>query len=904
MSDSPVTFAGLLRELRWGAQLTQEQLAEAAGVSLRTVSDLERGAATTPQRETVRLLADALHLIGAVRVRFETVARGRPVATGAAATRTLPRDVTSFTGRRGEFLRLAETAARTGGVVGIHAIGGMAGVGKTTFAVHAAHQLADQFPGGQIFLPLHGHTPGQRPVDPCDALASLLQTIGVPAAAVPAGVEARSALWRDRMAGRRMVLVLDDAVASGQVLPLLPGSSDSLVLVTSRRHLTALDASVISLDVLSPDDAVEMLVRLAGRADLGASDPGARQLVSLCGHLPLAIGMMGRQLHHHRAWSAAGQAAELAAARDRLALMTTENLSVAAAFDLSYDNLAADHQVLFRRLGLHPGDQFDRYAVAALTGSDPTTARRGLEALYEQYLLIEPAPGRYRMHDLISEHARAMAAREDSTEDRNLATGRLLDYYQDTATRANAFLARQIRPTPASTAPDTIPAISDPGQALAWTRAERDNLLTCLDHATRTSQHTQVIALTTALSGMFENDGPWADAIPLHTTAVTAARHLADRAAEARALTDRGTAWNLVSDYLPAIADLREALDIFRTLDDRLGQANTLGALGAVAESQGTHLVAIHDLEEALDIYHDTGNLRGQAATLHRLGTVRRRISDYPDAIRNLDDALGIYRETDDRPGEAEALSDLATVRRLMGDFHAAVRDFQESLHIQREIGNRRGTGIALTELGGVWQQIGDYPATVRNMEEALEIFRELGSPAGEANVLAGLGEVRLHTGDHPAAARDLEDALGIFRRIGARLGEANALLYLSILRLTTGDYPAAVRDVEEALAHYREMDDRGGEVVALNTRGTLYRVGGALDQAENHHRQALELSRAIASQWDEAHALAGLGRCALASGDAARAGSMLREALEIFRRIGAVETTEVAAELEALTIP
>ncbi len=390
-------FGGLLRELRTGARLTQEELAEAAGLSPRSVSDLERGVNRTAHKETARLLADALGLTGPARARFEAAARGRmPGGPGtggvAAATRTLPRDIASFTGRQQELEQLAEAAAGTGGVVGICAVGGMAGVGKTAFAVHAAHHLADRFPGGQIFLPLHGHTPGQAPVDPAEALASLLLTAGVPAAQIPPGLEARMALWRDRLAERQLLLVLDDAASSEQVRPLLPGTGGSLVLVTSRRHLTALeDATAISLDILPPDEAAALLVRLAARPGLGPADPPVAKITRLCGWLPLAIGMVARQLHHHPAWTAAGRAAELAAARDRLELMTTENLSVAAAFNLSYADLTGEQQRLFRRLGLHPGPDIDGYAAAALDGTDLAAARRGLEALYDQYLLAEPA---------------------------------------------------------------------------------------------------------------------------------------------------------------------------------------------------------------------------------------------------------------------------------------------------------------------------------------------------------------------------------------------------------------------------------------------------------------------------------------------------------------------------------
>src|SRR5215472_8946257 len=328
VAESPTTFASLLRKLRTEALLTQEELADAAGLSPRSISDLERGVNRTAHKETARLLADALGLTDSGRAEFEAVARGRmpgrpgtgratSTATGgvAAATRTLPRDIASFTGRQQELAQLAEAAAALDGVVNIHAIGGMAGVGKTAFAVHAAHRLAERFPAGQIFLPLHGHTPGQQPVDPADALASLLLTTGVAPAQIPPGLEARTALWRDRLAGQQLLLILDDAVGSEQVLPLLPGTGASLVLVTSRRHLSALDdTTAISLDTLPAEEAAGLLIRLAGRTGLSEGEPGVREITRLCGYLPLAIGMVARQLRHHPAWSAAGRAAELAAA--------------------------------------------------------------------------------------------------------------------------------------------------------------------------------------------------------------------------------------------------------------------------------------------------------------------------------------------------------------------------------------------------------------------------------------------------------------------------------------------------------------------------------------------------------------------------------------------------------------
>ncbi len=874
MAEPPVTFAALLRKLRTEARLTQEELAEAAALSPRSVSDLERGIAATPRRETIRLLADALGLTGPARAEFEAVARGRPVPIGtgtggaARATRTLPRDIASFTGRQQELKQLVDAAAGAGGVVGIHAIGGMAGVGKTAFAVHAAHRLADRFPGGQVFLPLHGHTPGQQPVDPADALASLLLTLGVSPGQIPPGLEARMALWRDRLAERQLLLVLDDAASSEQVLPLLPGSGGSLVLVTSRRHLSALDdATAVSLDTLPPGEAAGLLVRLAGRAGLSPDDPAVAEITRLCGFLPLAIGMVARQLHHHPAWTLTGRAAELAAARDRLELMATENLSVAAAFDLSYADLTPGQQRLFRRLGLHLGADIDGYAAAGLDDTDLGAARRGLEALYDQYLLTEPTQGRYRLHDLIREHARALAERDDPDSDRGQATTRLLDYYQYTAALADAVITHQTRPSPAladGPIPVAVPILADREQALAWLRAERASLVACLDLAAGTGQHARVIALTAALAGLLRLDGPWADAITRHTAARQAAQYLGDRLSQANSLKDLADLQLLTGDYLAAAQALEQALGLYRDLGDQLGEANALLFLGSMRRLTGDYPGAAQALHQALDLYRDLGDRRGQANALNELGKVQRLASEYPAAAQVLEQALCLYQDLGNRLGQANALIGLGDVRRLTRD----------------------------------------YPAAVQVLEQALAIHRDLGDRLGQANALFFLGEVRRRMGDFPGAAEVLEHALAIFRDLGDRRGQANALSYLADVRRLTGDYPAAAQAFERALDVHRALGDRGGEATTLNGRGALHHVTGDLAQAEGCHQRALDLARAIASPWDEAHALAGLGRCALTAGHVTQAEALLRQALEIFQRIGAAEAPDLVTELDALTGP
>ena len=427
----------------------------------------------------------------------------------------------------------------------------MAGIGKTALAVHAAHQIAERFPDGQIFLPLHGHAPGQQPVDPADALASLLQAAGIPAQQIPAGLEPRARLWRHHVAGKRLLLVLDDAAGHDQVRQLLPGTAGTLVLITTRRHLTALeDSKVISLDPLPPDDAAALLVRLAGRPGLAPGEDAVRRITELCGYLPLAVGMLARQLHHHPAWTAADLAADLAAARDRLALMRAENLSVAAAFDLSYQELTPGGQRLFRRLGLHPGTDIDAYAAAALDSSDLATTRRNLADLYDHYLLTEPAHGRYRMHDLIAEHARGLAA-DDPDADRDAALDRLLDYYLHTASTASRLIPWRTSiagPSSPGPPPAWAPELRTEEQAITWLRTELPNLHACIDYAASHARLAHAIGITIAISDFMHAQGHWSEALGLGQTALAAARTADDRHGQAWALNRLGMAQELTGE--------------------------------------------------------------------------------------------------------------------------------------------------------------------------------------------------------------------------------------------------------------------------------------------------------------------------------------------------------------------
>ena len=868
-----LSFAGLLRRLRDDAGLTQEELAEAASLSPRSVSDLERGVNLTARHDTARLLAGALGLTGPQRSLFEAAARGRcpageVLAAGngaAAATRTLPRDIASFTGRAAELAQLAGAvtgAAAAGvGVVGIHAIGGMAGVGKTAFAVHAAHRLAGSFPDGQFFLPLHAHTPGQRPVDPADGLASLLLTAGVGAQQIPPGLAARAGRWRDYLAGKKVLLLLDDAASHEQVTPLLPGTAGSVVLVTSRRHLTALaDAAAISLDTLAPAEAAALLARLAGRPGLRSGDGPAAEITRLCGYLPLAIGMLARQLHHHPAWTAAGLAAELAAAAGRLELMRAENLSVAAAFDLSYQDLTPGQQRLFRRLGVHPGPDIDAYAAAALDGTDLTTARRQLDGLYDQYLLTEPARGRYRLHDLLGEHARALAADGDPA-DADAAAGRLLDYYLHTAAAAGQHIATRHTPVgraPPGEPPAVAPRLSTAGQASAWLDAERANLHAAAGYAAASGRPGPAIAIPAAISGFLFAQGHWDQAVGLHEAALATARQAGDRA----------------------------------------GQAGTLNELGLLQRATGAHPAAAASHQQALELYRGLGDRLGQASALDNLGRVQRETGEYTAAAASHQHALALYRDLDHRAGQALATTNLGTVQARTGDYPAAAASHQQALGIFRDIGHRLGQALATGNLGNVQSRTGDYPAAAASLTQALGMYRDLGDRLGQASAMHNLGDVQQLTGDYPAAAATQRRALGMFRDLGDRRGQACAICSLGALQSLTGDYPAAAASLTQALGIYGELGDRAGQAEVLNNLGEVLSRSADSQQARDHHAQALAIAREIAAPLEEARALEGLGHCLLRDGNPGGAAAHWQQALTIYQRIGAPDTRRVQETL------
>jgi tetratricopeptide (TPR) repeat protein len=787
---------------------------------------------------------------GGVHIHQAAPVPAAPLQPMAVSILTMPRDVAAFTGREVELHAvvddvIASLDAEGGPELIIYAIDGMPGVGKSAFAVHTAHRLADRFPDWQ--LSLHGHTPGQRPLDPAEALASLLLATGVHASSIPDGLNARSALWRQRMDGKTVLLVLDNAMGHEQVLPLLPASPGCVVLITSRRRLEAIeDVRSVSLETLAPEEAATLFVRVSRTRE--DDSPALAELVESCGYLPLAIRLVAGRLRHHRSWTLRHLSGKIAATKDRLAELRAENLSVAAAFDLSYQDLAPEQQRLFRHLGLHPGSDVDAYAAAALDGVEPETAELGLDALFTDHLVDEPLPGRFRCHDLVLEYARALAA-QDVAEDNGRALDRLADYYVRCAeTAAPLIPGYHTTGTARSAIADGVrrlPELSSAEAAKSWLDAEHANACACVGRFAST-RPAHAVWLAHALHPFLEFRGLWGQALAVQGLALAAARDTGDLAGEAVTLTDLGRMQRLTDDYPAALESLTAAHSLCLRLGDELGQANALKHLGSVQYAGGDYPATAETFTRAHELYVRLGDQLGQATILKNLGELRFLTGDYAEAGRNLARA--------------------------------------HSLNL--ELGNVLGQANALNGLGRVQYLTKDYSGATETLTRAHGLYAGLGSVIGQANALIGLGRVRFLTGDLAAADGHFTQAQAFYTELGHRHGQAAGLKNLGRVRHARDDHSAALAALTESYAIHVELGDRNGQAELLNDLGELARSRARPDAAAVHYGQALELAGETGSLPQQAIALEGLGHCLDAAGDLAGSATRFAQASEIRRRL------------------
>jgi tetratricopeptide (TPR) repeat protein len=657
----------------------------------------------------------------------------------------LPDDVATFTGR------LSETAAldRLGGDgPAVCVLAGMAGVGKTQLAVHAGHLLvAEGRFDTTLFVNLRGFHPDpeQPPAEPTAVLDGFLRLLGLSGHEIPHGVRARAALFRERLADRRALVVLDNAAAGEQVRPLLSGGARTLTLITSRRRLDGLDPKV-HLDVgpFTGDEAEQLLVRSVPGMAVGA-DRSAYQRVALrCGHLPLALSVAAGQMAARDGWTVTDHADRL----DERHRHRRLDSGVELALHLSYQDLPGRRQTLLRRMAAHPGPDLDDHAAAALLDTDPDTAAAHLRHLTGEYLVQQPVPGRYVLHDLISAYAADRAREEDRPTDRRSALTRLFDHYVYGAAAAMDALypaERHRRPT-LPPRPSTGRRLDDPKDALAWLDAERATLVAVCLHAARDGWPEHAVWLAGTLYSYLDNGGHPADAFAVHTEAQHAARLLGDGVAEATALTNLGVVCWQLGRHPEAIGHLSRALALFRELGDGRGEARTLGNLGVVHSTGGQREISAVYQQQALDRFVQLGDRVGEANTLTNLGSVHVRLGRPAPAVEYNDQALAIFRELRHRGGEATALNNLGDALSMLDRFADAVDHYQQALRIFRELGERYGETCVLNGLGSALAGQDKLADAIARHREALTLATEIDKPDEQARARTALTRLGVHS--------------------------------------------------------------------------------------------------------------------------------------------------------------
>jgi tetratricopeptide (TPR) repeat protein/DNA-binding XRE family transcriptional regulator len=785
-----------------------------------------------------------------------------PSAGPAVVPRQLPAAVQHFAGRARELAALTALAelldptrpgraGGAGGAVVISAIGGTAGIGKTALAVQWAHQVADRFPDGQLYVNLRGFDPA-APVSSDQALRAFLAALGVAPERIPAELDAQAGLYRSLLAGRRVLVVADNARDEWQVRPLLPASPSCLVLVTSRQQLTGLvireGAHPLRLDLLDEADAWALLARRIGSERLAAEPQAAAQLITGCARLPLALAIVAARAAAYPHFPLARLAAELRGAdgSGRLDALDTGEAasSVRAVLSWSYRNLPDQAARLFRLLGLHPGPDITAHAAASLAGVAPGRADQLLRELARAHLLAEPVPGRYCFHDLLRAYAAELAHAHDPDDQPCEALTRLFDHYLAGAAAAlDALVPAERQRRPRIPPPATpLPPLASPTAARAWLDDERACLVAVAAHTAAHGWPEHTTRLATILFRYLDRGGHYGDALEIHTQALHAARHSGDHAAEAYALSSLGGVDWRQGRYRQAADHLQQALAIFRELGDRFGHARTLSNLGSLLWRQGRYQQAADCHQQALTVFQELGDRSGQARAFGNLGNDYERQGRYQEAAGYYQQALARHLELDDRDGQARALDNLGSLLWRQGRYRQAADHHQHALALCREIGEHDGEAEALDRLGLVDQHLGRHRQAADRHRQALVLARELGASGREAEALDHLGLVDQHLGRHRQALERHRQALATFRELGDRAGQAEACNGVGEALHAAGRPEQARAAHSEALALAGQIGDRYEQARAHHGLGCAHQAGGDLDQARHHWQRALDL--------------------------------------------------------------
>ena len=662
-------------------------------------------------------------------------AKERPHPTPAQ----LPLDVPGFTGRKRELAKLKCRASDGGkGPVVICAVDGVGGIGKTALAVRFAHEVVDSFPDGQLYVNLRGFDPDQPPLTPQDVLGQFLRALGVDPERIPDDPLERAALYRSALAGRRVLIVLDNAIAPDQVRPLLPGSPTCLTLVTSRNSLAGLTAREgarrMTLDILTGDEAVTLLARIAGRQRIHLESDAAKALAKLCGHLPLALRIAGERIAARTNLALAELAEELEGEHNRLDMLAADGddtTAVRAVFSWSYRALEPTGAHAFRMLGLHPGPEFGAPAAAALIGTAPATTRRLLQTLTSCHLLQESSRDRYRLHDLVRLYAAERAAAEDSLQDRDSARRRVLNWYLNTADAAGkALMPSRHRPAPEPTESGTEPlTFAKRDKALTWCEAERVNLVAAARQAADTGLSTIAWKLTMALWDFFYLRKHWSDWVSTHHLALQAAHQVNDPYGLAWIQTSIANAYWEIRRYPEALDAAQHALQIWRGIGDSWCEGIALHLLACAYQGLQRFPEGVDHYRQALILHKKSRNLWGAGWTLTSLAAAYRELGRFSEALHTAQEAKDVWQELGDRHGKGIALNNLGDICRKLGQHDDAILYFQQALDVNRDIGNRWGEAWSLNSIGKTMHNIGRHADARTYWRQSLAIFDDLDDP-------------------------------------------------------------------------------------------------------------------------------------------------------------------------------
>ncbi|WP_165944769.1 ATP-binding protein [Saccharopolyspora terrae] len=611
---------------------------------------------------------------------------------------------------------------------------GSGGVGKTSLATYWAHRVRERFPDGDLYVDLHGYHDTRR-VPPDDSLESILCALGVPGDRVPTDTDAKAAMYRSLLHGRRMLILLDNAATAEQVRPLLPDSPTCLVLVTSRNRLPSLltreGAIQMALDVLPPEHAAELLRSTVGADRIDAEPEAASELARRCGYLPLALRIAGERLvssPHLRISELVAEVAE-----ERLDAFSTEDEfgSIRAVFASSYRALPPEAATLFRLLSLPESPDISVPAAAALAGLTSTRTRRLLETLVGAHLLDEHQPRRFRFHDLISTFAAECAEADATADERDAAVRRLLSWYLHAMISASWKVAPEFtrieldHPEPIG----DVPEFTDRATALHWYDDERQNLLAAIRLASARDERVFAVQLPVELFAFLLTRRRVTDWLETHRIGLTAARARGDHLAEAWLLTSVAIAHRTCGDYESSLSDLERAVQLWQRFGPEWAQAWALRDLGAVYHQLGRHTEADEALETAQAMHVALGDEWGEATALSALALTECHIDQFDEALMHLERAIEIRRSQGDRRNEGTCLSHIGMVLGEMGRTDEAVERIEQALEIHHEVEFAYGAALSHERLADLFDRNGQADRAREHRRIAAELYDDLGVP-------------------------------------------------------------------------------------------------------------------------------------------------------------------------------